>query len=133
MTEVSRTKLPGRDLTKRTRDFALSIIRLYAALPQTTVAQVIGKQLLRSGTSVGANYREALRARSKPEYAAKMNLGLMELEESMYWLELLEEGQVSNGKAVSVLKVENGELLAISVTLIKKARGVASASQSSAF
>jgi four helix bundle protein len=71
------------DLKDRTRAYALRIIRLYGALPKKTESQVIGKQLLRSGTAVGANYREAVRARSKIEYAAKLNLGLMELEETL--------------------------------------------------
>ena len=62
------------DLKIRTRDFALRIIRLYSSLPKSTEAQVIGKQVLRSGTSVGANYREGLRARSRPEYATKLNI-----------------------------------------------------------
>ena len=86
----SGRRLNPPDLRDRTRDFALRIIRLYTALPKKSEAQVIGKQVLRSGTAVGANYREGLRARSKTEYAAKLNIGLMELEETMYWLELLE-------------------------------------------
>ncbi len=73
-----------RDLKDRTRDFALRVIRLYAALPKKSEAQVIGKQVLRSGMAVGANYREGVRARSKFEYAAKLNIGLMELEETLY-------------------------------------------------
>ncbi len=113
---------PVRDLKERTKDFALRIIRLYAALPRTTVAQIISKQLLRSGTSVGANFREALRARSKSEYGAKMSIGLMELEEALYWQELLEEGQVIRRERLARLKLETGELIAIFVTLIKQAR-----------
>ena len=72
-----------QDLKERTRDFALRIIRLYGVLPKKAEAQVIGKQVLRPGTSVGANYREGLRARSKSEYATKLNIGLMELEETL--------------------------------------------------
>ena len=79
----------------RTRNYALRIIRLYGALPKKKVAQVMGNQMLRSGTSVGAHYRECIRARSKAEYAAKLNAGLMELEETLYWLELLEGAVVS--------------------------------------
>ncbi len=118
-----QTTKPFRDLSKRTKEFALRIIKLYAALPRTSEAQVIGRQILRSGTSVGANYREALRARSKPEYATKMSLGLQELEETLYWLELLDEGRISNGAETKSLQAETGELSAIFVTLIKKARG----------
>ena len=118
-----QTNRPFRELSKRTKEFALRIIKLYAALPRTSEAQVIGRQILRSGTSVGANYREALRARSKPEYAAKLNIGLQELEETLYWLELLEEGRISIGAETKSLQAETGELSAIFVTLIKKARG----------
>jgi four helix bundle protein len=109
------------DLKIRTRDFALRIIRLYSSLPKSTEAQVIGKQILRSGTSVGANYREGLRARSRPEYATKLNISLMELEETLYWLELMEESVLNNAE-VSKLKLEVGELCAILVTLIKRAK-----------
>ena len=79
------------DLAKRTKNFALQIIRLFSALPKTTEAQVIGKQVHRSGTSVGANYREASRGRSKAEFIAKCGDSLRELEETGYWLELLSE------------------------------------------
>ncbi len=70
------------DLKSRTKQFALRIVRLFSALPTTTVAQVIGKQLLRSGTSVGAHYREAYRSRSDAEFISKLEGGLQELEET---------------------------------------------------
>jgi four helix bundle protein len=76
------------DLKTRTKQLALRTIRLYSALPTTTVAQVLGKQLLRSGTSVGAHYRESVRARSNAEFISKLEGGLQELEETGYWLEL---------------------------------------------
>ena len=81
-------------LRERTKQYALRIIRLYGALPATTEAGVIGRQLLRSGTSVGANYREAYRARSNNEYVAKLGLCLQELDESAYWLELLADAGI---------------------------------------
>jgi four helix bundle protein len=109
------------DLKARTRDFALRIIRLYSKLPKSTEAQTIGKQLLRSGTSVGANYREGLRARSRTEFAAKLSISLMELEETLYWLELLEASVFPNGE-VKLLQSEVGELCAIFVTVIKRAK-----------
>ena len=87
------------DLKERTKLFALRIIRLFGTLPKTTEAQVLGKQLLRSGTSVGANYREAHRGRSKPEFIAKCGDSLRELEESAYWLELLVEAGVEHRTA----------------------------------
>jgi four helix bundle protein len=127
------TAKPFRDLSKRTKGFALRIIKLLTALPRSSEAQVIGRQLLRSGTSVGANYREALRARSKSEYAAKMNIGLQELEETLYWLELLDEGHIWNGTETKALQVETGELSAIFVTLIKKARRTGAAAIASNF
>ncbi len=111
-----------KDLKERTRDFALRIIRLYRALPRRAEAQVIGRQILRSGTSVGANYREGLRARSKDEYAAKLSVALMELEETLYWLELLEQAEVLPAARLAPLKGETSELTAILVTLIKQAR-----------
>jgi four helix bundle protein len=77
---VMQTNAPV-DLKIRTRDFALRVIRLYASLPKSVEAQVIGKQMLRAGTSVGANYREGLRARSRPEYATKLNISFQPLPE----------------------------------------------------
>jgi four helix bundle protein len=73
-----------KDLKEHTKRFALQVIRRYAALPKSTLAQVLGKQVLRSGTSVGANYREAARSRSKAEFIAKMGDCLKELDESLY-------------------------------------------------
>jgi four helix bundle protein len=112
----------AQDLKVRTRNFAPRVVRLYDVLPKNGSAQVIGKQILRSGTGVGANYREALPARSKLEYAAKMNISLMELEETLYWLELLEAAQIVLRPKLAALDLEVGELTAIFVTLIKQAR-----------
>ena len=88
-----------RDLQQRTRRFALRVIRTFSRLPKSTEAQVLGKQLLRSGTSVGANYREEYRGRSKAEFIAKCGDSLRELEETAYWLGLLEAGIVPARKA----------------------------------
>ena len=76
-----------KDLRDRTKAFALRVVRMFSALPKTTEAQVLGKQLLRSGTSIGANYREAFRARSKAEFIAKCGDSLREIEERAYWLD----------------------------------------------
>src|SRR3954466_44781 len=111
-----------RDLKDRTREYALRVIRLYSRLPTSPIPQVIGKQLLRCGTSVGANYREGIRARSRVEYAAKLNVALMELEESLYWLELLEGSSVFTAQRLAELKSETSELSAIFVCLIKRFR-----------
>ena len=110
------------DLKQRTKAFALRIIRLYSALPNTTVAQVLGKQILRSGTSVGAHYREAHRARSTAEFVSKLNGGLQELEETAYWLELLAESETIELSRLSPLTQETDELTAILVTLVKNAK-----------
>lgn len=114
------TRRPA-DLKDRTREYALRVIQLYGALPKNIESQIIGKQILRSGTAVGANYREGIRARSKSEYAAKLNVGLMELEETLYWLELLEHAGMVPAAQLASLKAETGELCAIFVTLIRRA------------
>ena len=111
-----------RDLGVRTKQFALRIIRLFSRLPKTTEAQVIGRQVLRSGTSVGANYREAYRARSKAEYVAKLGNSLMELEETGYWFELLTDSGIVASHKMNGLAAECDELIAIFVTSIKKSK-----------
>jgi len=110
------------DLKARTRAFALRVIRLYSALPKTTEAQVLGKQLLRSGTSVGAHYREAVRARSNAEFISKIEGGLQELEESVYWMELLDEAGVIRGRGLADLMAEADELTAILVASVRTAK-----------
>src|SRR3989304_5260275 len=106
------TETKHQDLAARTKAFALRIIRLYSSLPKTTIAQVIGKQVLRSGTSVGAHYREARRAKSDADFINKIEGGLQELDETAYWLELLiEVGIVGEGKLANLLK-ETNELIA---------------------
>ena len=110
------------DLADRTKAFALRIIRLYSSLPKTTEAQVLGKQVLRSGTSVGAHYREASRARSTAEFISKIGGGLQELEETGYWLELLIESKIVTESKLNNLLQETQELIAIFVTLSKNAK-----------
>jgi four helix bundle protein len=110
------------DLRTRTKKFALRIIRLYAALPNTYVAQTLGKQLLRSGTSAGAHYREGCRARSTAEFISKLEGGLQELEETAYWLELLVDGEVVPTDKLRSLQQETDELISIFVTCVKKAK-----------
>src|SRR5438093_2181680 len=82
------------DLRERTKDFALRIMRMFSSLPKTTEAQTLGKQVLRSGTAAGANYREAYRGRSKAEFISKCGDSLRELEETGYWLDLLVDGKI---------------------------------------
>jgi four helix bundle protein len=111
-----------KDLQVRTKRFALNIIRTFSMMPKTTEAQVLGKQLLRSGTSVGANYREAYRGRSKAEFISKCGDSLRELEETAYWLELLVDGKIISGEMLVALRKECDELLAIFVTIIKRSK-----------
>ena len=110
------------DLKKRTKAFALRIIRLYASLPNSTAAQVLGKQVLRSGTSVGAHYREAHRARSTAEFISKLEVAVQELDETFYWLELLEEGTIVSSASLTNLKAEAEELIAIFVSSVRTAK-----------
>jgi len=112
-----------RDLRERTEEYALRIIRMYASLSKTDrVAQVLGGQVLRSGTSVGANYREACRARSNPEFVSKMGDCLKELDESDYWLVLLVKSGTVSADRMDPLIAETNELIAIFTTSIKTAK-----------
>jgi four helix bundle protein len=123
MKEEGRSmKSANDDLIERTKRFALRVIRLFVSLPKTGEAQVLGKQLLRSGTSVGANYREAHRARSRAEFAAKCGNSLREIEESAYWLELLEESGILPATKLKDLRTETNELTAIFVTIVRKSK-----------
>jgi four helix bundle protein len=111
-----------RDLRRRTTDFALRIIRPYGALPHTMPAQVVGKQLLRSGTSVGAHHREARRARSSAEFVSKIETALQEFEETAYWLEILERAEIVPASRLAGLVREADELTAMLVASAKSAK-----------
>ncbi|MFQ5730388.1 MAG: four helix bundle protein [Planctomycetaceae bacterium] len=113
----------ARDLRNRTREYALRIVRLYTNLPKSTEAQVIGKQVLRSGTSVGAHYREGSRARSTAEFVSKMAVGQQELDETLYWIEFLSAAEIVAPTRLEDLIDETNELLAIFATCIKNAKG----------
>lgn len=110
------------NLRTRTKKYALRVLRLFVLLPKTTEAQILGKQLLRSGTSVGAHYREANRAKSNADFISKIEGGLQELDESDYWLELLAEGGIVEPETVRELREETNELISIFVTLVKNAK-----------
>lgn len=107
------------DIGERTKSFALRIIRLYVSLPKTTEAQVIGRQVLKSGTSVGAHIREGKRSRSNMELISKIEGGLQELEETTYWLELLVGAEIVKAEPMKELLEEANELIAILVTSSK--------------
>src|SRR5262245_65262436 len=104
------------DLKKRTRAFALRIIKLIESLPSGKSADVIGKQLLRCGTSVGANYRASCRAKSQADFIAKMGIVEEEADESIYWMELLVESELVRQELLNDLINEADELVAIVVT-----------------
>ena len=118
-----------KDLRVRTKGFAMMVVRLYAGLPNHTVAQVLGRQMLRSGTSVGAHYREATRARSKAEFISKLEGGLQELEETIYWLELLEDAGVQPQEGI---RHARGEADQVAAMMTSSVRTVKAAGQSRA-
>ena len=110
------------ELRKRTKGFAITIIKMVETLPNGLSAQVIGKQLIRSGTSVGANYRSACRARSSADFINKMTTVEEEADESIFWMELLIESGLLDEKRLKSNLTEAKELLAITVSSINTAR-----------
>ncbi len=111
-----------QDLKARTKAYALRVVRLYVALPKRTEAQVLGKQLLRSGTSVGAHYREACRAKSDADFINKLEGALQELEETGYWLELLADAEIVTLQRLTPLLSETNELTAMFVTMVRNTK-----------
>jgi len=116
------TKKEPLALRVRTKDFALRIIRMYRALPRSGEAGVIGRQILRSGTSVGAQYREASRAKSPRDFISKMEGSLQELDETAFWIELLIEAEIMPEDRMTELAKETDELISIFVSSIKTAK-----------
>jgi four helix bundle protein len=110
------------DLKKRTKAFALRILKLVDALPKTTAGRALASQIVRSGTSVAANYRAACRARSTADFIAKMGIVEEEADETLFWLELLEESGLVPAAKLTAIKREVDELIAITVASIKTAR-----------
>ena len=110
------------EFKKRTKDVALRVIKLVDALPPTGPAQIIGKQLLRSGTSVGANYRAACRAKSTADLIHKLSIVEEEADECLYWLELLNDSGIVSEKKLSKLFSDVNEILAMTVSSIKTIR-----------
>jgi four helix bundle protein len=103
------------ELKQRTKQFSLRVIKLYQSLPKTTEAQIIGKQLFRSATSVGANYRAACRSRSNAEFHSKISIVIEETDETMFWMELLWEADIIKQSLLQNLYNENEEILKIMV------------------
>lgn len=110
------------ELRKRTKEFALRIVRLVAALPGGRIGDVLGRQLLRAGTSVGANYREALRASSKRHFTSLIEISLREADEALYWLELLAESTIVKPSRLNALMQECNELVSIFAATAKTSR-----------
>jgi four helix bundle protein len=120
--------MTSEELKGRTQEFALRIIRLVGALPRNVTGQVIGRQVLRSGTSVGANYRAACRARSRADFVAKLAIAEEEADETLYWLELLVKSTIVKPERLLPLVKEANELVAIITSARKttQARGLKS-------
>jgi four helix bundle protein len=110
------------DLKRRTKAFALQILKLVDALPKTTAGRALASQILRPGTSVAANYRAACRAKSHTDFIAKMGIVEEEADETLFWLELLEESELVTAAKLTAIKEEANELIAITVASIKTAR-----------
>jgi four helix bundle protein len=120
------TVLNGRtspeQMRNRTKKFALRVLMMFRALPRTEEARIIGRQVLRSGTSVGANYRAVCRARSKREFISKMGVVVEEADETVFWFELLVEGGIVSVRKLSALLAEAEELVAIFAASLRTAR-----------
>jgi four helix bundle protein len=110
------------DLKKRTKAFALRVLKLVDALPKTTAGRALASQIVRSGTSVAANDRAACRAKSTADFIAKMGIVEEEADETLFWLELVEEAALVNAAKLTAIKQEADELIAITVASIKTAR-----------
>jgi four helix bundle protein len=114
--------MKNQELRDRTKSFALRAIKMYCALPKSTEAQVLGKQVLRSGTSIAANYREASRARSNSELISKLGIVEQELDETLLWFELLVESKIVSSAKMIKLQQEADELIRIVVAAIKRTK-----------
>jgi four helix bundle protein len=113
---------PTIELLSRTKAFSLAAIRFYSQMPRDGVSQVLGRQFLRSATSVGAQYREAQRAKSIADFLSKTEGALQEIDETGYWLELIQDAGVDNSTSLNTLRAEAIELLAIFVALTRTAK-----------
>lgn len=114
--------MDSEELKARTRDFGIRVIQLVEALPKSQSSGVIGRQLLRCGTSVGANYRSACRARSRPDFISKVGIAIEEADESLYWMEVLIQAGLMAKTTLVPLMQEGNELIAILTASVKTAR-----------
>jgi len=111
-----------QDLKDRTKKYALRIIKLYSSLDKSPVSKVLGGQVLRSGTSVGAQFREGCRAKSDADLISKLQGSIQELEESIYWMELMLEAEIFKKEKLEPLMQESEELIAIFISIINKVK-----------
>ncbi len=114
--------MDAEELKKRTKEFGLQVVKLAASLPSNRISDILVRQLIRSATSVGANYRSACRGRSKPDFISKTGIAIEEADESMYWMDLLVEASFVSEKLISPLIQEANELIAILTASVKTAR-----------
>ncbi|SRR5713226_6987327 len=112
----------AEQLKARTKQFAIRVVRLFRTLPKTDEARVIGKQVLRSGTSVAANYRAVCRARSQAEFIAKIGVVVEEIDETVFWIELLADTEIIRSERIAELLTEANELLAIFAASLRTAK-----------
>ena len=122
MKDKTLPQSPEIDLRIRLKNYGLRILRLYDSLPRHGSAQIIGRQLARSGTSPGAQYREACRAKSNADFISKVEGALQELDESDYRLEMLGDGNYVPAAKLKPLRNETNELIAILVTIVRKVK-----------
>ena len=120
----------SEELKRRTKDFAVRVVKMFRRLPKTTEARIIGRQVIRSGTSVAANYRAACRARSRAEFAAKLGVVLEEADETVLWFEILVEAEIVSRPRMNALLREANELLAIFGASVHTARSRAATKSS---
>jgi four helix bundle protein len=123
--EIGKVENPGgkNELEQRTLAFAVAVIRFVSTLPKNDVSSVVGRQLLRSATSIGANYREANRAESRDDFIHKTAVAQKESAETDYWLEICQQSGIGDKQQVGALAKEARELLAILTTINRKAKG----------
>jgi four helix bundle protein len=114
--------MTAEQMKQRTKSFAVTIVKECRHLPDTSIARTMGSQLLRSGTSVGANYRAACRAKSTPDFIHKLSIVEEECDESMFWMEIMEEAQVVPTATFGKIHAEAHEILAITVASINTAK-----------
>ena len=112
----------SEELKRRTREFALRVIRLAESLPNTPTGNVIRNQMIRCGSAVGANYRAACRAKSRPDFVSKMGTGEEEADETIYWMELLIDAEIVKRSRIADLLDEADQILSIVISSIKTAK-----------